>query len=120
MRRAQLWAAGLQIRDGVEAETRHFNTVLRAEAVWMGTHHALATLDEMIEGQMGRHIRPDIGSYNAIIEACLPTLCPATPKSPNRPTDKPLVEPSELHVVQIFVKRWSESGSSCRVPAPVA
>ena len=58
----------LQRREG--AETRHYNCILRAQAVWMGVHNARKMMDDMIEGKTaGRHrVLPDIESYNALLE----------------------------------------------------
>lgn len=61
-------AVALQKREG--AETRHYNCILRAQAIWMGVHNARKLLNDMIEGRTGgkRRVLPDINSYNALIE----------------------------------------------------
>lgn len=58
----------MQNRQGVAPETRHYNCILRAEATWRGVRHAKMTVDDMIEGKYGEHIRPDISSMNAMLE----------------------------------------------------
>lgn len=49
-------------------ETRHFNRILSAEAIWRGVRHAKQTVDDMIEGKYGMEIFPDIHSMNAVLE----------------------------------------------------
>jgi len=56
------------VRADVEPETRHYNTILRAEAVFTGLIVARDTLQEMVEGVKGPHIFPDIESFNALLE----------------------------------------------------
>ena len=62
----------LQERPDVQPETRHFNCILRAEAIWRGVRHAKMTVDDMIEGKYGLDIRPDIQSMNALLEVTQP------------------------------------------------
>lgn len=58
----------LQTRDGVRAEIEHYNCILRAEAVFAGIHTAQKTVEEMMEGKMGKHIRPNTATFNAMLE----------------------------------------------------
>lgn len=58
----------LQERPDVQPEIRHFNCILRAEAIYRGVRHARMTIDDMIEGKYGLDILPDIESMNAMLE----------------------------------------------------
>lgn len=60
----------MQDRPEVEAETRHLNCIVSAEAVYKGVRHAKRTVDDMIEGKYGLAIRPDIHSMNNLLEVC--------------------------------------------------
>ena len=71
------------MRDGIEPETRHYNCILRAEAIFQGVFNARKTLDEMMEGRLGKKIVPNIESYNALLEVghhSLPCLWPGAIK----------------------------------------
>ena len=59
----------LQTREGVRAETEHYNCILRAEAIHSGLNMARKTLVEMMENKMGKHVRPNAATFNALIEA---------------------------------------------------
>lgn len=52
----------------------HYNCILRAEAVHTGIHAARKTLEEMMESKMGKHIRPNTGTFNAMLEVSAPPL----------------------------------------------
>lgn len=58
----------------MQPEIRHFNCILRAEAIYRGVRHAKMTIDDMIEGKYGLDILPDIESMNAQLEVRFPYL----------------------------------------------
>ena len=61
----------------MEPETRHYNTILRAEAVFTGLIVARDTMQEMVEGKRGKDIFPNIESFNALLEVDSFSLSPA-------------------------------------------